>query len=95
MLTPSFFLIFRKIIYLEQLVWSSLLLFFIIINAETWFLNQKYNGLEALLIQVPFSVFGIIGAVWFRKQTKAYPLVIIWHVIFLVIVIGNRSWLWS
>ncbi len=89
-LTHSFFSKIRKIISIIVIIKASIFLFFILLNAETWFFGQKYSGVEALAMMAPFQILGIIAGIFFWKNTKAYPLVIIWFVHYLLLVIGNR-----
>ena len=90
-LTFSFFLyLVRKTASLIQTVWATVVFVFIMISAEARFFGEKYNGIDALLIMVPFAVFGIMGGIWFWKSSKAYPFVIAWYVWWFIIRNGNR-----
>ena len=88
-LTLFFYL--RKASAVIQILISSLLLFFIIINAETWAFCQKYNGDDARLIVMPLTISGIlIGILSWKYMKKIDILITFWYVVFITWVIGNR-----
>ena len=88
-LTLFFYL--RKISVIFQITISSLLTFFIIINAETWAFCQKYNGDDARLIVFPITIAGIITGILAWKYMKKMDIfVVLWYVIYAIWVIGNR-----
>ncbi len=89
-LTPLFFSRIRKILAVIVIIEASLFLFMILLNAETWFFGQKYNGVKALAMVVPFEILGIVAGIFFWKNKKVYPLVIIWLIHYLLVIIGNH-----
>ena len=87
----TFFFYFRKISAVIQILLSSPLLFFIIINAETWAFCEKFNGNDARLIVMPLTIAGIIiGILSLKYMKKVDILVISWYVVFIIWIISNR-----
>ena len=90
LLTLSLFYI-RKTFAVLLIFIASMLLFFIIINAETWAFCEKFNGNDARLIVMPLTIAGIIiGVLSWRYMKKVDILMILWYVVFIIWVTGNR-----
>lgn len=86
-----FFSIFKKALSITQILISSVFLFFIILNAETWFFCQKFNGEDARLIVIPIAVSGIIIGTLSLKNIKTLDVfTACWFAVYLAWIIGNR-----
>ena len=59
-------------------IWYSVIILFIIINAETWFFGTKINGEPALILHFSYGISGfIVGYLIYRQKRIAYVLAII------------------
>ena len=69
-------------------IYYSLIIFAIIINAETWFFGTKINGELALLLHFSYGISGIIvGYLIYRQKRTAYVLAII---LFVFVIVSLR-----
>ena len=69
-------------------IYYGLIIFAIIINAETWFFGTKINGELALILHFSYGIIGfIVGYLIFRQKRIAYVLAII---LFVFVIISFR-----
>ncbi len=89
-LIPSFFIYLKKSLSVIQILFSSIILFFII-NAETWFFGQKFSGVEAFSINGTIGIVGIIvGIAQWKNITKSEMFLVGWYVTVFFWFAGNR-----
>lgn len=89
--TGRFFSVLRKAAAVIQILISSVLLFTIILNAETWFFCQKFNGDDARLIVMPITASGIIIGALSLKNVRFFDiLTACWFTVYFAWIIGNR-----
>ena len=59
-------------------IYYGLIVFGVIINAETWFFGMKINGDLALVLHLSYGVGGfVVGYLIYRQKRIAYVLAII------------------
>lgn len=86
-----FFRYFRKFLAIILISFSIITLFFTIINAETWFFGEKYNGDKARLIIFPICISAIcIGAAQWKNIIKSDMFVVGWFIVVFFWYVGNR-----
>ena len=85
------FLTIRRTNSIMLFVLGGLLLFMILLNAETYYFGVKLNGFTALLFAGSIGLVGIVLGIFHgANKRKADIPVVVWYVIFTSVVVGNR-----